>query len=110
MAQIKSAADQLHDALRLAMLDAPIFIRKPVVPIVLGIDAWVLSVESRLELIEGQVRALNKMPSAEALAGLCAPSPAAVMPPAERQCICGAGPVPGCPVHRSSGCEDCVDG
>lgn len=52
MVQIKSASDQLHDALRLAMLDAPAFLRKPLSPIVMGIDAWVNSVESRLAAIE----------------------------------------------------------
>lgn len=90
-------SDQLAETIR----TLPIFMRPQLAPILGDLHKWVDSVESRLTLIEGQQRAIDKMPSAESLAVL-------VSAPA---CICPAGASSQfCPVHKGAKCEDCVDG
>lgn len=87
MDQIKAPADALRAEIASVKAVAPSFLRKTLDPTLIAIDAWVQSVEARLI-------ALQKMPSADAIAGL------------------NAGPIIyGCPENDGGACtENCGPG
>ncbi len=73
MDPIKPSFDKLL-ARKIATL--PVFIRPHLAEILTDMLSWVEHVEQRFQLLEGQVRAINKMPSPDALRALTAQEPA----------------------------------
>jgi len=71
MAPIKT---RFADALATKIVTLPLFLRPQLAPILGELFDWVESVETRLAALDGQVRALNKMPSAATLALLNTPA------------------------------------